>query len=182
MTELSLHILDIVQNSIAAQSSLISIIIEEDIKNDKYIIRIVDNGTGMDSETLSKVTDPFFTSRTTRKVGVGISLFKQSAEQTGGSFNIESAPGKGTSVTAIFGHSNIDRPILGDIAGTMTLLIGANQQIRFIYEHITPVSDFQFDTEEAKAELEGVPINHPDILRALKELIEENLKLIEAGN
>ncbi|MBP7507546.1 MAG: sensor histidine kinase [Prolixibacteraceae bacterium] len=182
MTELSLHILDIVQNSITAQASLISIIIDEDIKNDKYIISIVDNGTGMDSETLNKVTDPFYTSRTTRKVGVGISLFKQNAEQAGGSFNIESTPGAGTSVTAIFGHSNIDRPILGDIAGTMTLLIGANPQIRFIYEHKTPVSDFQFDTEEVKSELEGVPINHPDIIKILKELIEENLKLIEAGN
>ncbi len=182
MTELSLHILDIVQNSITAQASLISIIIDEDIKNDKYTITITDNGTGMDSETLIKVTDPFYTSRTTRKVGVGISLFKQNAEQTGGSLNIESTQGVGTSLTAIFGHSNIDRPILGDIAGTMTLLIGANPQIRFIYEHKTPVSDFQFDTEEVKSELEGVPINHPDIIKILKELITENLKLIEAGN
>ncbi len=182
MTELSLHILDIVQNSITAQASLISIVIDEDIKNDKYTIIITDNGTGMDSETLSKVTDPFFTSRTTRKVGVGISLFKQNAEQTGGSLNIESAPGVGTSLTAVFGHSNVDRPILGDIAGTMTLLIGANPQIRFIYEHKTPLSDFEFDTKDVKAELEGVPINQPDILRVLKELIEENLKLIEAAD
>ncbi len=180
MTELSLHILDIVQNSITAEASKIAVLIEEDISNDKYTIIIEDNGKGMDEETLKKVCDPFFTSRTTRKVGVGTSLYRQSAEQTGGSLKIESSLGVGTKVIAIFGLSHIDRPILGDISGTMTLLIGANPQIRFIYEHKTHISEFEFDTEEAKEELDGIPINHPDILRALKELISENLEMIEA--
>lgn len=181
MTELSLHILDIVQNSISAQASRVDIIIEENKLNDKYIITIEDNGTGMDAETLAKVTDPFYTTRTTRKVGVGISLLKQNAEQTGGSLTIESELGKGTKLTVTFGFSHLDRPILGDIAGTMTLLIGANPQIRFIYIHKTVLSDFEFDTKEAKQELEGVPINHPDILLALKELFVDNLEMIEAA-
>ena len=182
MTELSLYILDIVQNSISAEATRVDIVVEEDQRNDKYIITIADNGKGMDAETLTKVSDPFFTTRTTRKVGVGISLFKQNAEQTGGSFSIESEPGKGTKVSVIFGFSHLDRPILGDIAGTITLLIGANPQIRFIYIHKTALSDFEFDTKEAKEELEGVPINHPDILKALKELIADNLEIIEASN
>ncbi len=181
MTELSLHILDIVQNSISAEANKIEIRIEEDIPNNRYVITISDNGRGMDEETLSHVTDPFFTTRTTRKVGVGISLFQQNAELTGGNLSIDSVVGKGTKVTAIFGYNHIDRLPLGDMAGTMTLLIGANPKIRFIYNHITPLSDFEFDTIEVLEELGKVPINHPDILKVLKEMIKENLELIEAG-
>ncbi|HNW51381.1 MAG TPA: ATP-binding protein [Prolixibacteraceae bacterium] len=179
--ELSLHILDIVQNSISAQASKIEILIEEKIPEDQYIIEITDNGTGMDEEMLKHVTDPFFTTRTTRKVGVGLSLFQQNAEQTGGFMTIDSKVGEGTKVRAVFGYKHIDRLPLGDMAGTMTILIGANPNIRFIYNHITALSDFEFDTDEVKEELEKVPINHPDILKALKELIAENLDMIEAG-
>lgn len=181
MNELSLHILDIVQNSIAANASVIEIIIDEDQAKDRYLIEINDNGKGMSEEVLQEVADPFFTSRTTRKVGLGISLLKQNAEQTGGSLSIFSEEGKGTKLTATFSHKHLDRPVLGDMAGTMTLLIGANPQIRFIYTHCTPLSDFEFDTNEVKEELEGTPINHPDILKALKELIEENLEMIESS-
>nr|MDA3817736.1 hypothetical protein [Prolixibacteraceae bacterium] len=93
---------------------------------------------------------------------------------------VESEKDKGTKVTAVFGYDNIDRPIMGDIAGTMTLLIGANPGIRFIYNHHTMLSDFEFDTEEAKQELEGLPINNRDVLKMLKEIIKDNLELIEA--
>ncbi len=181
MNELALHILDIVQNSIAANASVIEVIIDEDQSKDRYLIEINDNGKGMSQEVLQEVADPFFTSRTTRKVGLGISLLKQNAEQTGGSLTITSEEGKGTQLTASFSHKHLDRPVLGDMAGTMTLLIGANPQIRFIYTHRTPLSDFEFDTKEVKEELEGTPINHPDILKALKELIEENLEMIESS-
>jgi len=180
MKELSLHILDIVQNSISAEASKIEILIEENISENQYVISITDNGKGMDDEMLKMVTDPFFTTRTTRKIGVGISLFKQNAEQTGGNLTIESTVGKGTNVKAIFGYDHLDRPVLGDMAGTMTLLIGANPQIRFIYDHYTALSEFEFDTDEVKEELGKVPINHPDILKALRELITENLEMIEA--
>jgi len=160
MKELSLHILDIIQNSISAGAGKIEVLIEENIPENQYIIIITDNGKGMDEEMLQIVTNPFFTTRTTRKVGVGISLYKQNAEQTGGSLTIESKVGEGTSVKAVFGYNNIDRPILGDIAGTMTLLIGANPEIRFIYNHYTALSEFEFDTVEVKEELGKVPINH----------------------
>jgi hypothetical protein len=181
MTELSLHILDIVQNSITAEASRIEIRIDEDIAGDLYVIEIIDNGKGMDEEMLSNVTDPFFTTRTTRKVGVGLSLFQQNAESTGGSLIVESKVGEGTKVKAVFGYCHIDRLPLGDMAGTMTLLIGGNPKIRFIYIHNTALSEFEFDTNEVLEELGKVPINHPDILKALKEMIEENLEMIEAG-
>ncbi len=180
MTELSLHILDIVQNSIRAEARSIEIEIKEEQKINRLTIIINDDGKGMDQETLAQVTDPFFTTRTTRKVGLGLSLLKQNAEQAGGWFSIESEPDKGCKTTAVFGLSNIDRQPLGDIAGTMTLLIGANPDIHFIYNHRTAVSDFELDTEEAKLELGSVPISHPDILKALKSLIVENLEMIEA--
>jgi hypothetical protein len=181
MTELSLHILDIVQNSIRAEAHCIETEIKEEPKTDRLTITITDNGKGMDQETLAQVTDPFFTTRTTRKIGLGLSLLKQNAEQAGGSFSIESEPGKGCKTTAVFSLSNIDRQPLGDIAGTMTLLIGANPDIRFIYNHRTALSDFELDTNEVKSELGAVPINHPDILKALRSLIIENLEMIEAS-
>jgi len=180
MTELSLHILDIVQNSIRAEARRVEIEIREELKTDQLVISIIDDGKGMDLDTLAQVTDPFFTTRTTRKVGLGLSLLKQNAEQAGGCFSIDSEPGKGCKTTAVFGLSNIDRQPLGDIAGTMTLLIGANPDIRFIYNHRTAVSDFELDTDEAKQELGAVLITHPDILKALKSLIVENLEMIEA--
>ncbi|HPB05634.1 MAG TPA: ATP-binding protein [Prolixibacteraceae bacterium] len=181
MTELSLHILDIVQNSIRAEANTIEITINEQISEDRYTIIITDNGSGMDEETLKNAIDPFFTTRTTRKVGIGLSLFKQNAELSGGTMTVESKLGQGTKVSALFGFSHIDRLPLGDMAGTMTLLIGANPKIRFIYNHITQLSDFEFDTNEVLEELGKVPINHPDILKALKEMIEENLDMIEAA-
>ena len=181
MTELALHILDIVQNSIRANATKIEVIIEENKATDLYSIEIKDDGDGVDAMQLKQISDPFFTTRTTRKVGLGISLLKQVAEQTGGHLNVESEKGKGTRLKVQFSYKHVDRPILGDIAGTLTLIIGANPQIHFLYVHKTPLSDFEFDTDEIKEELEDVPISDHDILKALKELIEENLELINAA-
>lgn len=180
MNEIALHILDIVQNSIRAQATKIEVMINEVPGENLYEMIINDNGKGMTDTQLKEVEDPFFTTRTTRKVGMGIALLKQNAEQTGGRLEVKSEPRNGTVLKAVFQHQHVDRPVLGDMAGTMTLLIGANPQIRFIYSHQTPLSTFDFDTDEVLEELDGVPINDPEILRALKELIEENLELIEA--
>lgn len=180
MNEIALHILDIVQNSIRAQATKIEVMINEVPGENLYEMIINDNGKGMTDTQLKEVEDPFFTTRTTRKVGMGIALLKQNAEQTGGRLEVKSEPQNGTVLKAVFQHQHVDRPVLGDMAGTMTLLIGANPQIRFIYSHQTPLSTFDFDTDEVLEELDGVPINDPEILRALKELIEENLELIEA--
>ena len=123
MQTLSDHILDIAQNSIRAKASRVEIDLQENLTNDSLVISIKDNGCGMDATTLAKVTDPFFTSRTVRKVGLGIPLFKQNAEATGGSLVIESKPGEGTTTAATFTLSHWDRPPMGDIAGSIVILV-----------------------------------------------------------
>ena len=178
MTELALHILDIVQNSISAKASLIEIIINEDVKNDKLTIEIIDNGKGMSEKDVQNATDPYFTSRTTRKVGMGIPLFKQATVQCAGSFALKSQKGKGTQVTSILQLTHIDRQPLGDIAGTMALLVSSNPGIDFVYRHINNKNEYLFDTHEVKAELGEVLITNPKVTKFIKEMIQENLNEI----
>ncbi len=178
MKDLSMHIMDIVQNSIVAKATLISIDIQEDTVNDIFEIVIKDNGIGMSSDLVAKVVDPYCTSRTTRKVGLGIPLLKQQAELTGGSLTIDSTLGVGTSIHAIFSHSNIDRQPLGDISGTIVLTASANPTLDFVYTHVKDNHSYTFDTREVKEVLEGVPLSDIQIVKYLKEMIEENLKEI----
>ena len=123
MTEISLNILDVAENSTRAQASLITIVVDVSTADDYLKVVIADDGCGMTAEQVEKVTDPFFTTRSTRKVGLGVPFFKMAAESTGGSFDIISEPGVGTTVTAVFGFSNIDRMPLGDISSTIHNLI-----------------------------------------------------------
>jgi anti-sigma regulatory factor (Ser/Thr protein kinase) len=181
MKDLSLHILDIVQNSIRAKAKLIGIEITELPQEDQLIITITDDGAGMSPEQLQQAIDPFYTSRTTRKVGLGLSLFKQNAELTGGTFNIESEEGKGTKVTAVFGLNHLDRPIMGDLVGTLLLLISSPETVDYVFKHQTPSGEFVLDTRELKQTLENVPINHPEVRSFLKEMIRENLEQIQIG-
>jgi hypothetical protein len=176
MKELSLHILDIAQNSISANAKTLYIIIEENTVSDALTISIVDDGVGMSEQVLTRVTDPYFTSRTTRKVGLGLPLLKQHAELTNGNFLISSQPGKGTMVTATFGYSHFDRQPLGDIGGVIMILVGANPDLHITYRHRVDEKEYFFDTEEVKQILEEMPINDPVIIRQLKEMIRENIK------
>lgn len=178
MKDLSMHIMDIIQNSVRAQATLVELDIVEDVVNDVFSIAIKDNGCGMSPEILEKVTDPFFTTRTTRKVGLGLSLLKQNAEQTGGEMKIWSEEGKGTHLEVRFSHAHIDRPVIGDIAGTIVLLAGANPEMDFIYHHKTNKGEYIFDTKEIKEVLDEVSISDPTIMKYLKELIKENLNTI----
>ena len=182
MKDLASHIMDIVQNSIRAQARRVEIRITENPEKDSFIIEIRDNGTGMDETTLARVRDPFFTSRTVRKVGLGIPLLQQNAERTGGTLTLSSTLGQGTVVTAIFTHSHLDRPPLGDVAETLSLLIAANPEIQFIYSHTTPAGTYEVDTEEIKKITGDVPLHHPDLVAALRELIRENLTEIKADH
>ena len=175
MIELSLHILDIVQNSIEAKAALIQISVTEDIISDRYVVTISDNGKGIKKEMLATVTDAYTTSRTTRKVGMGLALLKQSAEQAGGELKVESEFEKGTIVIATFVHSNIDRPPLGDIAGTVSLLASANPEIDFVFRHCLGIAEYCFDTREVKVALDDVSISELSIRKYLKEIIHENL-------
>lgn len=176
MRELSLHILDIVQNAITANADLIHITISEDITKDLFTIEICDNGAGISDELLSKVLDPFTTSRTTRRVGLGLPLFKQAAEAAGGSFCIESELGTGTKVSASFKHGHIDRQPLGNISETVYGLIMTHEEINFIYKHIVNNKEFEIDTREIKKNLGNVPLNTPDVLLWLNEFLTEGEK------
>lgn len=135
MEDLSLHILDIVENSIAARAKRIEIKITEDVKEDMLTVEIADDGQGMDAETLKKAMDPFFTTRTTRRIGLGLSLLGQAARESGGGIQIESKLGKGTRVKATFGYSHIDRKPFGDMEATLKTLIVGNPEVDFIYEY-----------------------------------------------
>ena len=162
--------MDIAQNSVRAKASEIEIVIDENLTEDRLSITIRDNGCGMDEETLKRVRDPFFTS---------IPLLQQNAERTGGKVNITSEKGEGTVIEAIFGYTHLDRPPLGDVAGTIGLLVMANPETVFRYSHSSPKGEFHFDTEEVKAILEGLPINTPEIIRGIEEMIRENEKEIK---
>jgi hypothetical protein len=181
MKDLALHILDILQNSVSASATLIKLQIDEVPVEDKYLVTFIDNGKGMDAETVRQVTDPFFTTRTTRKVGLGLPLLKQNAERTGGSMNIRSEPGKGTEVEVVFIFSNIDRLPTGDIAGTLALTVSSYPEIDFIYTHTTPEGTFIFDTIEIKETLGSLPISNPQIIAFMKDLIRDNLTEIKAS-
>jgi hypothetical protein len=181
MKDLASHILDILQNSVTAGSSLIEVSIDELPVSDKYVLRIVDDGKGMDAETIKQVTDPFFTTRTTRKVGLGLPLLKQNVERTGGSFAIHSQLGKGTEVVAEFGFNHIDRLPTGDIAGTLALTASSYPEIDFFYTHTTSIATFVFDTIEIKEKLESIPINDPEVINFMKDLIRDNLTSIKAS-
>ena len=180
MLELSLHVLDIVNNSVKAEAKNIEIIIDEQIKKNTLTVTIRDNGCGMDEEFLKTVTDPFKTTRTTRKVGMGISLFKSAAEATGGSFTISSQKNIGTEVIAIFTYDHIDRQPMGDMAATLQTLVSGNESIDFIYRHIRNEKEFLFDTAKIKEILGDVSLNNPEILVWIKDYIEEGLQEINS--
>ena len=177
MREIALNILDIAENSVKAKASLIEITVTA--ADNILTVTITDNGKGMSKDFLEKVTDPFTTTRTTRKVGMGIPLFKDAAEMTGGSFEIESEPGRGTRVTARFVIDSIDRAPLGDISDTAVTLLGPD--IDFVWVYTVNGRSFSFDTREIKAELGDIPIDSPEIISFLRNLLKENIDSINGG-
>ncbi|MGD9994359.1 MAG: sensor histidine kinase [Salinivirgaceae bacterium] len=181
MKNIAEHILDIVQNSIRAQATQISIELSESLINNNYKLVISDNGLGMDAETCKKVSDPFYTSRTTRKVGLGIPLLKQNAEQSGGGFSLKSEPGKGTEIGATFVLNHIDRLPVGDIVGTYLLLFAANPAIEFTVTHKTDSGNLTFDTREAKQMLGDIPLSTSEVRKFLKEWFVANMQAINAS-
>jgi anti-sigma regulatory factor (Ser/Thr protein kinase) len=181
MKELALNILDIVQNSIRAKADEIVITINESIMNDLYEIIITDNGTGIPPEILKNVTDPFVTTRTKRRMGLGLPLLKYHAELTGGNLRIASKTGTGTEITADFSYKHIDRQPLGDIIGVVLLLIASNQDINFIYNHKTDKGEYSFSSKETKEFLEIESLSERKLLVDIGVMISENLKELEAS-
>ena len=155
MEDLSLHILDIAENSIRAKASRVEIKVVEDIAKDSLTIEIEDNGQGIDAETVKKVLNPFFTTKMTRKVGLGLSLLSQAARESGGDVEIESKVGRGTRVKATFGYSHIDRKPLGNMEATLTTLIVGNPEVDFIYQHKSGELEYRLDTKEIRASIKG---------------------------
>ena len=176
MKELSLHILDIAQNSFSAGASEVEITLAD--KGNLRSLTICDNGRGMGAEFLAQVTDPFTTTRTTRKVGMGLPLLRLAAEQTGGSLHIESTPNVGTTLTMRLFLDHIDCPPLGDMAGTVPLLVQGAPAVRIIYRRQVGETGYTFDTREIQTILgEDISLAEPDIVfwmtRYLNELEEE---------
>ena len=182
MREISLHILDIIENSRRAEADLIKLSIEEKIDKNLLKIKIEDNGSGIEPDKLKDITDPFITSRTTREVGLGLSLFKSAAETCAGNFKINSEIGKGTKVEAEFQYDHIDRAPLGDMTSTISNFIATNgENVDLVYKHFCQGKSFKFDSREIKAELEDVSIQSRQITVWIREYIEENLKEIRGG-
>ena len=181
MRELSLNVMDVAQNSVRAQASLVKITVTESDREDDLTISISDNGCGMTDEQVRQVIDPFFTTRTTRKVGLGVPLFKLSAEQTGGSFDIKSKVGEGTTTTASYVKSSVDMTPLGDINSTVRILIQCNPDIDFVFVHSTDLDSFTLDTRELREVLEGVSLDNPDVLEWIAQFLEENTHNIYGG-
>ncbi|ABR48436.1 histidine kinase [Alkaliphilus metalliredigens QYMF] len=176
MKELSLHILDIAQNSIAAKAKKIEIHIWEDLENNQLRIKISDDGNGMDAKLAKRAVDPFCTSRNTRRVGMGLPLLKLAANQCNGDLELQSQKGVGTTVEVCFQYDHIDRVPLGNMVDTMLILIGSDDQIDYIYTHYYKNKIFFLDTKEVKKQLGDVPITNVNVVTFLKEYIEEGLK------
>ncbi len=167
--------MDIAENGMAAGASRIEILVNENRSGNLLTVEIKDNGRGIPPDMLANITDPFVTTRTTRRVGMGLSLLKAAAERCGGHFEIHSEVGKGTRTSATFQYNHIDRAPLGDMAGTVMLLIAGQPEIDFLYTHIIDGKDFVLDTAEIKAELGDISIAEPAVIRQLKESVEEML-------
>jgi len=178
LKELSLHILDIAENSVHADADKIEIAVTENLKNDTLSIRIQDNGKGMDQALVRQITDPFITSRTTRKVGLGIPFFKAAAEACNGSFQILSEPGKGTEVKVSFQRSHIDRMPLGDLRGTYLALIIGYPDVNWILKYGRDEREFILDDNPIKEILDGVPLSEPEVIQYLREVINEGFNRV----
>ncbi len=181
MKTLALNILDIVQNSIRAEADEITISINESERDNLYQIIIEDNGNGIPEDILKKVTDPFVTTRTRRRMGLGLPLLKYHAEITGGSIEIKSEKSGGTVVKANFSNKHIDRQPLGDIAGVIRILIASNPGLEFHYNHTTDHGRYSFSTKETKEFLETEVLASNDLLLGIAEMINGNLTEINVS-
>lgn len=179
MREIALHLLDIAENSVAANATQVEILVDEDLRNDRLKMVVQDNGKGMDEELLARIADPFVTSRTTRNVGLGIPLFKAAAEACNGYLKIDSNLGQGTRLEAEFQHSHIDRMPLGDLAGTMLHLVIGHPEVHWLFHYQVGDNVFTFDDGPIKEELEGVSLTEPVILTFLREMLEEGVARVQ---
>lgn len=181
MVDLSLHLMDIIQNSIRAGANRVIASITADNKTDLLTIHVKDNGAGMSRDMAERVTDPFFTTRTTRRVGLGIPLLKDAAEAAGGSVNVRSEADAGTEITATFRIGDIDRKPLGDIAQTMAILAAAHTDTDFDLILSGNGERYLFSTEDVRKVLDGVPLSEPLVARYIEDTIRGQITIIFGG-
>jgi hypothetical protein len=181
MQELSMNILDVAENSVRAGAFLVGITIDEQPDADRLTITITDDGCGMTPEQLQSVTDPFYTTRTTRRVGLGVPFFKQAAELTGGRFELTSTVGRGTTVRAEFVRSSVDCMPLGEINETVAALIHANPDIDFLYIRRLGQNEMALDTREFRRILGGIALTDPQVSRFIRAFLAENTEELLAG-
>lgn len=180
MLELSLNVLDIAQNSIVAGATVVEISVTEEIAANRLTLSIRDNGCGMSPEQLASVRDPFFTTRTTRKVGMGIPLFRMAAESAGGSLDICSEQGVGTTVTAVFELRNIDRMPLGNMVDTLATLIRLNPQLDFVYRHTVDTEQFVFETASLRPILGEVSLAEAEVMEWITANLSEGVAALNS--
>jgi anti-sigma regulatory factor (Ser/Thr protein kinase) len=178
LEDLSLHILDIVENAISAKAKRIDILVIEEPKEDRLVIEIEDDGIGMDEEVSRKAVDPFFTTRISRKVGLGLSLMAQSAQEAGGVLRIESEMGKGTKVTATFQYHHIDRKPLGNMMETMTTLLLGNPELSISYTHKKEGKSYTLSSQLLKERFKDRSLTDPEVIQWLRKDLKEGLAQI----
>lgn len=182
MPEISLNILDVAENSVRAGAKLVEITVSAKPKQDTLTVKIKDDGCGMTQEQVSSVQDPFFTTRTTRKVGLGVPFFKQAAEMADGSFRIESEKGVGTEVTAVFRLSHIDRMPLGDINSTIHTLIVFHDEMDVLYTYEYGEESFTLDTRQMREILgEGISFSEREVSEFIKGYLDEGKLQTDGG-
>lgn len=182
MKELSLHLLDIAENSINADATHITISVEENSNEDCLKMSVKDNGKGMTPEMAQRIVDPFITSRTTRKVGLGIPLLKAAAEMCNGFLQIESHPGTGTEIIIHFQRSHLDRMPIGDLAGTILHLVVGTPEIHWTFIYKANDEIFEFDDQIMKQELHGIPLSEPIVISFIRNEISSGIKNISLAN
>jgi anti-sigma regulatory factor (Ser/Thr protein kinase) len=178
LEDLSLHILDIVENAVAARAKRIEILVVEEPGEDRLTIEIGDDGIGMDEEVSQKALDPFFTTRSSRRVGLGLSFMAQAAQEAGGSLRIESRLGEGTKVTASFQYHHIDRKPVGSMVDTMMTLLFGNPELEILYTHKKEGRSFALSSSWVKNHFRGRPLVDPEVIQGVERHLKEGLKQI----
>ena len=179
MNNLSLYILDIVQNSLKARATDVIIKINEDLKRNILEIQVIDNGIGIEEENISKVTDPFYTTRDTRKVGLGLPFFKEVCENCNGSLKILSSKNQGTSIIAQMDHNHINRLPLGEMEETIYTLLINDENAEIEYIHTTDNKQFKINSKEINSILDGVSLKQYEIMKWIKGYILMSLLKIK---
>lgn len=180
MEDLSLHILDVAENGLKAGAKHIWIRIQEDLAANSLEIQVEDDGSGMDPEMARRALDPFVTTRTTRRVGLGLPLLQEAARMAGGDVEIYSQLGQGTRVLARFQHDHIDRKPLGDMGSTVIGILLGSPEVDVVYEHVRDGRKFLLDTRELRRELDPLPLSDPQVLEWIRGHVREGLEEIGA--